>query len=346
MPNPKRKRASKRSKKNKSQKRKAARRAAEDKGPDERLRFKVNTDLPDVPGIRAPKCTVISDRKTVLGHEKAYRYCALPIFAGERDISEDHVQKLWDRMKRGSFDDKLVTLATCRYDHVTYKINGQHTCWALVNMPSDYELQVREISYSVDTKEDLKSIYSMFDQSLPRSEGHLTKVRLADTEVTTGVHMSLISALVSGMKMWLFEKSTDRKRHRNEEMAMLVKEHSQTFRSVALMLQDNKDSIGDVKRQPVIACMMATYDKVPRMAGQFWGPVITGLDLTNKTDARWRLRKYLADHTTGATYRVNMKKSAPPEVMYRVCINCWNKWRKGDPMSMTPKATKLRVRAQ
>lgn len=342
MPSPKRKKAKKKQKKRQRMKRSAARTTTESEG---RIRYRVNADLPDIPGMKSPNYTILSDRKVTLDHGKAFWYCDLPIFPGEREITNIHVQKLYDRMRRGSFNERIVTISTCRFEGVTYKINGQHTCWALVNMPDDYSLQVREIRFEASTKEDLKAIYSMFDQNLPRTEGHLTKVRLVDTETTAGVHVSLLNGLISGLKFWLFESTNDRRRHHDEEMTLLAKKHSQVFRSVAFILQDNKDSIGDVKKQPVVAAMMATYYKVPRMADQFWSPVITGLDLIEKNDARWRLRKYLAEHTTGATHRASTKKSASPEAMYRVCINCWSKWRKGEPMVMTPKATKRRMKA-
>lgn len=295
---------------------------------DPRILHSVNKDLPVIPGIKKMKYSVLSDRMITLDHDRAFKYCDLPIFEGERQITDPHVQLLYDRMKRGSFNPELVVLANCEFAGKTYKINGQHTCWAIVNMLPTFAMRVREIRYAVTSEENLKSVYSMFDQNLARSEGHLTKVRLVNTDVTSGVRASLINNLTSGLKFWLFESKTERRRYKDEETALMAKQHQETFRSVAFVLQDNSDLVGDLKRQPVIAAMMATFDKLPRGAIDFWQTVVDGLQMDSKNDPRWRLKKYLADSALGTSTRGTMRRPVEPEVMYRVCIQAWNKWRK------------------
>lgn len=309
-----------------------------------RIRFKTNPDLPDLPGLNRPQYKVLVDRTVKLDHDRAFRYCDLPIFEGERQIANMHVQTLYDRMRRGSFNPRLVVLATCRFGGQTYKINGQHTCWALVNMPSHYSIDVREVQFHVTTQDDLRSVYSMFDQNLPRSEGHLTKVRLVHTDVAEGVWTSHINRLTAGLKFWLFDTYQKRSRYKDEEMASLAHEYKETFRAVAFTIQENHDDAGLIKRQPVIAAMFATFDKVPTIARGFWQTIVDGLNLTDRSDPRYKLRRYLQDSAISSPSRYSGKKAVEPEAMYRVCIAGWNKWRKGETAQVSIRAANKRVR--
>lgn len=312
--------------------------------PD-RIRYKTNHDLPELPGMGRPQYRVIVDRTVKLNHERAFKYCEFPIFEGERQINNGHVQTLYDRMRRGSFNPKLVTLATCRFGGQTFKINGQHTCWALVNMPDHFSMEVRELQFHVNTQEDLRAVYSMFDQNLVRNEGHLTKVRLVQTDVAEGLWTSLISRLSAGMKFWLFETTHERRRYKDEEVASLAHQYKDTFRSVAFTIQENSDDAGLVTRQPVIAAMFATFDKVPTIARSFWQTVIDGLNLTNRSDPRYKLRRYLQDSAISHQSKMSGKKAVEPEMMYRVCIAAWNKWRKDEPAVAAIRGTHKRMKA-
>lgn len=310
-----------------------------------RVRFKTNPDLPNLPGLGAPQYKVLVDRTIKLDHDRAFRYCDLPIFEGERQINQSHVQTLYDRMRRGSFNPRLVVLASCRFGGQTFKINGQHTCWAVVNMPSHFSMEVREVQFHVNTQDDLRSVYSMFDQNLPRTEGHLTKVRLVQTDLAEGLWTSLIGRLSAGLKFWVFETARDQRRYKDEETAALAHKYKETFRAVAFTIQENSDDAGLVTRQPVIAAMFATFDKVPTIARGFWQTVIDGLNLTNRTDPRYKLRRYLQDSAISSPSKLTGKKAVEREAMYRVCIAAWNKWRKGEAALVAIRGTIKRVKA-
>lgn len=312
--------------------------------PD-RIRFKTNTDLPDLPGINRPQYKVLLDRMIKLDHEKAFAYCDLPIFEGERQISDGHVQMLYDRMRRGSFNPRLVVLATCRFGGKNYKINGQHTCWALVNMPAHFSMEVRELQFHVGTEEHLRAVYSMFDQNLARNEGHLTKIRLVGTATVEGVWASHINRLSSGLKFWLFETKREQRRYKDEEMAALAHKYKEIFRGVAFLLQENGEEIGLVKRQPTIAAMFATFDKVPTIARGFWQTIIDGLNLSDRSDPRYKLRRYLLESAISSPSKASGKKAVESEVMYRVCIAAWNKWRKDERAQVSIRPTNKRVKA-
>lgn len=97
--------------------------------------------------IAVPKLAaeVISEKKVTLNRAKALEYIDLPVFPGERQVVEGHVQFLHDEMRKGTFNERLVILSTGLMSSVTYKVNGQHTCWAMLFMPPSYSLQVTEL---------------------------------------------------------------------------------------------------------------------------------------------------------------------------------------------------------
>jgi hypothetical protein len=51
-------------------------------------------------------------------------------FVADRSLRQVHVENLLREMRRGMFIESLVTLILCELDGVTYRMNGQHTCWA------------------------------------------------------------------------------------------------------------------------------------------------------------------------------------------------------------------------
>ncbi len=310
----------------------------------------VNKELPDLANLTPPKVHIVSDNHTLLlDHDKAYEYCDLPIFKGERNISEAHVQTLYDKMRRKLFNWRLVILSSAIYKGVRYKINGQHTCWAFVNLSPEEvrklygDVHVRELIYRVDSHADMKSVYGMYDGHLSRTDQHLTKLQLVGEAVISGVSMSLVGPLVGGMKFWLFEKKHERQRYGPEENAALVAKHNVTLRHVAEMLKENTDNIKILKRQAVVAAMFSTFDKVPTIAKGFWQPVADGLSLDSKNDPRYRLRALLQETVVGAAGRSNLRPMST-EDMYRVSISAWNKWRKDDVAMTTIRATKARTK--
>ena len=84
-----------------------------------------------------------------------------------------------------------------------------------------------------------------------------------------------------------------------------------------------------------IAAVLATFDKRPRAAEDFWMPVATGAGFMGNHEPGLRLRTLLADIAvkSHSKDKVNMT----PEQIYRVCLYCWNKWRDGEELRTTPR---------
>jgi hypothetical protein len=311
-------------------------------------KIKVNHDLPELPNMTPPHMNVVSDTTVKFDIDKAWEYGDLPIFQGERNVVTDHVQRLYDAMRRQSFNWRLIILSSAWHNGTRYKVNGQHTSAAFIELSGQEiaklypNINVREIIYDAKSEEDLVAIYSMYDVSLPRTDGHLTKLQLLNKTSVDGVNVSNIACLTSGMKFWLFEKKHERGRYGPAETTALVDKHQQAFRNVADFIQANPDNAKTIKRQGVIAAMFATYNKVPTIATGFWQKVADGIGLDSKTDPRYKLNRLLQEVVINAAGRSN-QRTVSSEELYRMCVSAWNKWRNDEVAQVALRTTKRRV---
>jgi hypothetical protein len=303
----------------------------------------IRHDMNAVAGTVPLSYEVLSDRKVTLDERKASEYIALPVFKGERDVSEDHVQFLYNELRAGMFNPLLVVLSVCVMGDTIYKINGQHTCWAVLFMTehdAKFSIQVREIRYKVDTVDQLKVLYGTYDRLAKRDDRMVTKILLVETPETEGIPASIIQRVIPGLKFWLFDNSSDRARCTPPQVASLVRNHhAELFRRVCNFLQAHNEPI--VRRAPTLGAMFATFDKLPHKAVDFWEPVCTGLNMDSKNDPRWRLRDLLLNSALNISIASN-KRAVDAEALYRCSISAWNKWRTGESVSMTLRPTKER----
>lgn len=300
------------------------------------VEVRINTTPVHVDGTESLELKVISDKKISLDARYAERYIDLPEFKGERKITEGHVQFLHDEMLAGNFNPTIVTIALAELNGVMFKLNGQHTCWAvwsLCQSKPEFALQgVRELKYLCDSEEQLRKMYGTFDRLLSRSDQHVTQIHLVDTPEFGDLAPSLIKKIIPGLTMWLFESRTERARYTPEQIATLARrEHADTFRRVAKFWSGtNCHTDGHLMRQPTFAAMFATFDKDKKgdMATDFWSTVGSGVGLASRQEPRYVLREFL--RTTAILTNEKRKRIVDGEEMYRICITAWNKWRAGE----------------
>lgn len=300
--------------------------------------------LSSVVGTTALDFEILSDRKITLNHQKAEEYIDLPVFAAERPVNDTHVQELFDEMRRGNFNPLPVVLATVELNGKVYKLNGQHTCWAVSFMPKDYSVQVREVKCRVKTEDEMRMLYRTWDRLMVRTDAHAVHVMLAGSSVAENIGPSHLSCLVAGLKRWLFEEPEARRKCTPEMAAALVKEHyPDVFLHVFKLLAQHWMTTF-ARRAAVVGGMFATFNTAPNKSREFWNAVITGLELPTRDDPRWRLRDFLQTTLTSSVRSRGGKgrAGATAEDMYRIVLLCWNKWRLGEPMHAAPRVPKER----
>lgn len=292
-------------------------------------------------------CDPVSDKIKQFGRAAALKYLSLQAFAGERSIKESHLQRLLDRMRRGVFNQNTVIVATASYGGVTYMINAQHTA-AVVKIITElldkkFKLRVRVQHYRVKTLEQLRLLYSTFDVALPRTVTHNTLVQLVETPEMRAIPVQVIQRMGPGVRRWLYE-GRDERRLDHDQLAMLIRrDHLSVFRDVASVIKPRILNV-EFLRAPVIAAMLATFDKSAKAAREFWIPVLDGTGLSKRTDARLVLREMLQNFYL--LERGRRRYSLPPEDVFRICTQAWNKWRDNEPVATTIRATKARVKVK
>lgn len=275
---------------------------------------------------------VIKDETVNLTKERAYEFLEMTTFQGERAVSENHVQFLFDEWAGGRFIWHHIILACAELNGTRYRINGQHTCWMRINIPAKAEpvkADCREITYRVDTEDQLRTLYSTFDRNKTRSVGHVSKVLLMETPAGRDLPGHIIGKMVAGFKVYWCEDWSHMARdgmNTNEVIGLITKRYSDLFNVVGHFVRIHMEDHTFVRRSATIAAMLATFEKSVQAAGDFWTPVCEGIGLEEKTDPRYQLRQFLLTHNHNFTQRDSNVVSV--EDAYRVAINAWNKWRR------------------
>ena len=292
----------------------------------------VPTVIPNVNCTPLEECSkktlakLVSKRAVLLTQDKSAEYIDLPIFQGEREISESHVQVLLDKMIAGTFNPQLVILASCSYNGQTYKINGQHTCWAKFFLPQ-YTPEVEEQIYEADSMEQVKLLYNSFDSNKPRHESHRLKIFLSGEDSIEGISSHTLGHIASGIRIWHYYSKEENKRARAEHLSELIRSKYptlvQTVGNYWQSLTQNQQT--GLKRAPTMAAIIGTFQRDSGAAMIFWNAVATGAEL-KEGDPRLALRNYILTVTLHAG-KNNGKKAVDNDSLFWVCILAWNKWR-------------------
>jgi len=276
-------------------------------------------------------------RKLEFNYSAAHTLLEHEEFPGDRKLKQSHVDHLIRVMKRGTFRPEWVTLITCQLAGKTYRMNGQHTAWARLEMPEDWPCPVQLLEYEAETEEDVRTLYSSIDRGSPRNRSNIMDSYLAGSEEYDGVKRTTLKYMPQGFMLWFWPTPTERQKHDADDVAFLLKtDQYDLARKVCsfldkLSVRENKH----VFRAAVIAAMFATFKKAPQIAVEFWGPVSDGTGMQAKGDPRLKLRNELMRTAvdSGGGSR-SEKKRVTAEYMYRLCINAWNAYRDGRSLSM------------
>lgn len=293
------------------------------------------------------KYKVIGDEQKLLTKELAFKFLELETFAGERPVRERHVQFLYDEWVGSRFLWQNVILASAAVGGKTYRINGQHTCWMRVSIPERDEpvknALVRVVEYKVEDENALRNLYTVFDRAAPRTAGHIGQVMLMGKGAAAGIPSSYTTKMLAGFRIFFAPDWRDARANIPEMVGLIDKSYSTLFNIVGnFFTMHYSDSI-IVRRAAVIAAMMSTFDKSVEKSDEFWTAVFTGLNLDNKTDPRWQLRRFMETHSH--TIRRG-QETINQEALYCTCLTMWNHWRAGTTVSkVNPTWDRPKVRA-
>lgn len=280
---------------------------------------------------------LVKTRKVDFTHEEAEKLLNYEEFAGDRPLKNAHVDYLVQSMQRGTFHPEWVNLVVCKLDGKTYRMNGQHTAWARLELGKNWECMVTMLEYKAETMDDMRILYASIDRSSPRSRANVITSYLAGTDEFEGVKATTMRVVPQGFAQWFWKTKTERRLHDGDDVAVLLKtDHYDLARKVCSFLDAH--SARDqrhILRAPVVAAMFATFNKAPQVALEFWGPVAAGIGIEKLGDPRLKLRNELqrsaVDNGGGA---LSDKKRVSQEYMFRQCLGAWNAFREGRPLQI------------
>ena len=280
------------------------------------------------------------EERVELTHTAAREHLDLAEFVGERIVRQHHVDSLTDAMLRGTFRWEWVTLvvARCREAHgghpagTTFRVNGQHTCWARLECPGSMRAPVRVARYACATENDLRQLYASCDRGAPRTKSNVIRAYVAGHEKFERFKSHAVKYVPAGLAMWLWESKHERRKHDGDDVAylMLTDHYNVCCRVMEFLSRGRKQDVDHLLRSPVTAAMLATFDKAPQRADEFWSAVHNGVGFEDKDDARLRLRSFVMRYTVGHGGGTHSSREAVDvERYYRTCLVCWNAWRRG-----------------
>jgi len=283
---------------------------------------------------------LIKRREVLVTPKYAEELLVYNTYTTQRVLRPAHSEELGLKMKLGVFRFGEVALA---YMHNNiYMMNGQHVCTAIIEAGIPQTCILEE--FQVANKLDMSLLYQQFE-ILPRSLGDMVKVqsdalellwpsRLANLVVSAACILEAnTSRFIAGMAM---TGSTAYKKHitRETKVGYLEKYVKEGEFIVDIFLNSTVDSAKHLKRAPVAAMMMKTWQKSNKNAYTFWMNVRDGENLVRQMP-EWHLREFLMGHRALA-YRgaINYRKATNHEVAYRSTL-LWNAFRRGESISKT-----------
>lgn len=265
-----------------------------------------------------------------LNHDFATWLLELPEFDPDRPLDNGHVVQLKQAMDRGTFLPEQVLIVTCTLNNVEYRMNGQHTSWARLEMPAGYRCPVQHLRYKAETENDMRRLYASIDRMKPRTTGNVIVSYLYGTPEWEGTSKAVLRKLSEGLAFWKWEGGHARQMHDADDRAMLLMtDNYDLARKVGAFLDSSSGSSSrHVHRRPVVAAMFATFSKAAAPSIEFWSAVRDGIGFAEKQDPRLVLRNGLVSSAIGLGRGVSdEKKSVCSEEMYRWCAQSWNAWR-------------------
>lgn len=282
----------------------------------------------------------LTNRRTVeLDHEFAQQVLEMEEFSADRPLDNNHVLRLKLAMERGTFLPEQVTIVSCTLATTgkEYRMNGQHTSWARLEMPEKYRCPVQHLRYHAKTDNDMRRLYASIDRMKGRATGNVVCSYLFDTPEWEGFSKRTLVKLAEALGFWLWESEHHRNLRDGDDRAFLLSTtHFNLGKKIGAFIEaSGGHNAAHVRRRPVIAAMFATFNKAAGPADEFWSSVRDGTGFGNVNDPRLRLRNNLRDAaiSTGRG-TTDEKRSVSGEEMYRWCILSWNAWRRGDAMKL------------
>ncbi len=240
---------------------------------------------------------------------------ASPIY--QRQLKQPHVDYLARCMERGTFRTGLIGI-TKNGDGMPIVMNGQHQCHAIIQ--SGVTIKATFERFVCPTPEDMSLLFRQYDPIIgARRLGDMLVVeaRALGIDWPQKTLSLVIGAVVINHNLYALAADEKTERLRNHQK-------DGGFINTLLSKVKQKDS-ALLRRAPVAAAILRTWQKCQKDAENFWQQVRDG-EMLKRNDPAYTLRSFLLLHQQFA--RGEKRVASQHEYLYR-CIGSWNAFRKG-----------------
>lgn len=277
-----------------------------------------------------------TEKMVTITPEQAEKYLLLNTFAGQRNIRENHVLQLAQKMEDGRFH--VGNIAFVHRDGETMLADGQHqlTACPLAKKP----FKAVQQDYYLNGEDDAQSmarVFSQFNVDSARTRAEIAWIfgcQLGWESWPRRV-VSLLSSALAALQTGAFLASASMMS--KDDAAALLAQNTKVCEWVHEMgIGENRH----LRRMATVAAMIATFRKSQKAATEFWSAVRDGDGLA-RNDPRFVLREYLKDASLqGGLKNPVQRQISDGRAMFSKCVHAWNAWREDrtTPLKYFPKA--------
>lgn len=212
------------------------------------------------------------------------------------------------------------------------RLNGKHTSrvFSEIDLTKINPIFVTISEFDCDTIEDAASLWATYDpKGSNRTQRDVNNTFSRTDDDLSAIDSSIIQRVVAAIDYHLSPGlyTAQNSRKRPEDKARQMIEYKDFVLWAAPFLNGK---INILRRMPVVAAMMGTWQKAKNKAAEFWAAVRDATGPTPESGDR-QLHEYLL----GINYMNRGRGSAsqhqvPAREIYCKCIHGWNAWRKGE----------------
>jgi hypothetical protein len=250
----------------------------------------------------------------------------------ERPLRERRLVVYRKILAEGGFRPVAWAKCYCKETDETYRVNGQHTSIMLSSLETIPEFYATIESYEADTLADVSRLHATFDaQSQSRTANDIYLSFAGAVPELRDVPSTIISTATPAI--WYAKIQDQTWSMTAPERAEGLLDNVEFIQWLATIINTGP-AYRSLRRSPVVAAMLLTWQRDPDDATIFWEGVRdeTGEhphDPDRKL-ARWLLLTAMGGHSIVGK---NRQKAGPREFFVK-CLRSWNAWRKDTTITL------------
>lgn len=246
----------------------------------------------------------------------------------DRPISERRLNVYRKILADGGFRPVAWAKCHCKETGTTYRINGKHTSILLSSLSPIPEFYATIEEYEADTLEDVAKLYATFDsQSQLRTATDIYQSFAGSSPELREIPRAIVNVSAPAISFARIQDKAYILTPAERGEAMLDQVEFIVWADG--MIRSAPSGMAMLKRVPVVAAMLLTWEKDARDATAFWAAVRdeTG-DSPDCPDRK--LGRWLSMMDVSRSHGKNKKKGrdADAREFFVKCLRSWNAWRK------------------